>query len=75
MPWQAWTRLADVDVLLIGDEPGIPEAAREFGVRNVPQVKRDENGIPLVSAVMEIGHTHSDQPAAVLCQCRHDPDV
>ncbi len=32
---QAWTRLEDVEVLLIGDEPGIPETAREMGIRNV----------------------------------------
>jgi hypothetical protein len=66
----AWTRLADVDVILIGDEPGIPETAREFGVKNVPQVKRDEKGIPLVSSVMEIGHAHSDSP--LLCFANTD---
>jgi hypothetical protein len=66
----AWTRLADVDVILIGDEPGIPETAKEFGVRNVPGVERDEGGIPLVSAVMEIGHAHSDSP--LLCYANAD---
>ncbi len=39
---QSWMQLEDVEVILIGDEPGIPEAAREFGVRNVPDVARDE---------------------------------
>jgi hypothetical protein len=66
----AWTRLADVEVLLIGDEPGIPETAREFGVKNVPQVMRDDMGIPLVSSVMEIGHTQSDSP--LLCFANTD---
>jgi hypothetical protein len=66
----AWTRLADVEVLLIGDEPGIPETAREFGVKNVPQVMRDDKGIPLVSSVMEIGHAHSDSP--LLCFANTD---
>ena len=66
----AWTRLADVDVILIGDEPGIPETAKEFGVRNVPGVERDEKGIPLVSSVMEIGHAHSDSP--LLCFANTD---
>lgn len=59
---EAWTRLQDVEVLLIGDEPGIPEAAKEFGVKHVPDVARDEKGIPLVNAVMEIGHAFSDSP-------------
>ncbi len=67
---QAWTRLADVDVILIGDEPGIPEAVREFGVRNVPDVARDEKGIPIVKSVMEIGHTHSHSP--LLCYANAD---
>jgi hypothetical protein len=66
----AWTRLADVEVILIGDEPGILETAREFGVKNVAQVERDEKGIPLVSSVMEIGHTHSDSP--LLCYANAD---
>jgi hypothetical protein len=66
----AWSRLADVDVLLIGDEPGIPEAAREFNVKNIAQVERDEKGIPLVNAVMEIGHKYTDSP--MLCYANAD---
>ena len=66
----AWTRLEDVEVILIGDEPGIPETAKEFGVTNVPGVERDEKGIPLVSAVMEIGHKHSH--SLVLCYANAD---
>jgi hypothetical protein len=66
----AWTRLADVDVLLIGDEPGIPEAAREFGIMNVMQVERDDKGIPLVSAVMKIGHSQTNSP--LLCYANAD---
>ena len=30
---QAWKRLADVDVILIGDEAGIPETAKELGIK------------------------------------------
>ncbi|MDO9129176.1 MAG: hypothetical protein Q7U34_04845, partial [Anaerolineales bacterium] len=67
---QSWMQLEDVEVILIGDEPGIPEAAREFGVRNVPDVARDEKGIPIVKSVMEIGHTHSDSP--LLCYANAD---
>jgi hypothetical protein len=67
---QAWTRLEDVDVVLIGDEDGIPETAKEFGARNVPEVGRDEAGIPLVNAVMQIGHEYSDSP--MLCYANAD---
>ncbi len=66
----AWTRLKDVEVILIGDEPGIPEVAKEFGVKNVLVVERDEKGIPLVNAVMEIGHRHSTTP--LLCYANAD---
>lgn len=66
----AWTRLANVEVLLIGDEPGIPEAAQEFGVKNVRSVERDEKGIPLVSSVMAIGHEHTSSP--LLCYANAD---
>jgi hypothetical protein len=67
---QAWTRLEDVDVILIGDEPGIPEAAQELGAGNVPQVKRDAQGVPLVSSVMGIGHAYGDSP--ILCYANAD---
>jgi hypothetical protein len=67
---QAWKLLPDVEVILIGDEAGIPEAAKEFGVKNVPEVERDGNGIPLVSGVMEIGHKFSDSP--FLCYANAD---
>jgi len=67
---QAWKRLEDVDVILIGDEPGIPEAAKEFGIGNVREVRRDEKGIPIVRSVMQAGHTHSDSP--LLCYANAD---
>jgi hypothetical protein len=66
----AWKRLEDVEIILIGDEPGIPEVAQEFDVINVPQVERDEKGIPIVSAVMAIGHRFSTSP--MLCYANAD---
>ena len=67
---QAWKSLGDVEVILIGDEPGIPEAARELGVRNVQKVERDEKGIPTVRSVMEVGHANSNSP--ILCYANAD---
>jgi hypothetical protein len=67
---QAWKLLPDVHVILIGDEAGTPEAAKEFGVSNVAEVKRDEKGIPQVNAVMEIGHKYSASP--ILCYANAD---
>jgi len=67
---QSWKCLPDVDVILIGEEAGIPETAKELGVTNVAEVQRDEKGIPQVNSVMEIGHKSTDSP--ILCYANAD---
>ena len=67
---QAWKSLQDVDVILIGDEPGIPEAASEFKTGNVRSVQRDEKGIPLVNSVLQVGHEQTSSP--MLCYANAD---
>ncbi len=67
---QSWMQMKDVEVVLIGDEAGIPETAREFGVRNIPEVRRDEKGVPQVDAVMQIGHECSE--SRMLCYANAD---
>jgi len=67
---QSWMLLPDVEVALIGNEPGIQETAEEFGIQGIPQVDRDENGVPLVSSVMEKGHVCSGTP--FLCYANAD---
>jgi hypothetical protein len=67
---QAWLHLENVAVMLIGDEPGIPETAREFGLIHVPRVERDDKGVPTVRSVMSQGHAFSDSP--LLCYANAD---
>ncbi len=67
---RAWSMLEDVDIILIGDEEGIPETAKELGVKNVAKVDRDQEGVPTVKSVMEIGHEYSDSP--ILCYANAD---
>jgi hypothetical protein len=67
---QSWLHLEDVVVMLIGNEPGIGEVAHEFGVLHVPQVDRDDKGIPTVKSVMAVGHTFSTSP--LLCYANAD---
>jgi hypothetical protein len=43
-----------VEVLLIGDEPGLAKVAAELGVRLLPQVGRNSSGTPLVNSVFEL---------------------
>jgi hypothetical protein len=46
----SWTRLgAGTRVVLVGDEDGIAEAARDLGVEHLPDIARNEFGTPLVS--------------------------
>ena len=67
---EAWKHLKEVEVILIGDEAGIPEAARELGVKNVPQVERADEGVPLVSSIFQIAHSETTSP--VLCYANAD---
>lgn len=56
---QSWTLLPDVEVLLIGEEHGLAEVAKEFGVKHLPDVKRNESGTPLISSMFELAREHS----------------
>jgi hypothetical protein len=67
---QSWLHLEDVSVVMIGDEPGIPETAKEFGVKHVPDVDRDDKGVPTVRSVIAQGHKYSDSP--VMCFANAD---
>jgi len=52
---RSWLALGpQVEVLWIGDEPGLGKAAAEIGVRHLAQVVRNSSGTPLVSSVFEL---------------------
>jgi len=49
----SWLRLAPrPEIILIGDEVGVAEAAAEFGAVHIPVVARNEYGTPLVSDIV-----------------------
>ena len=49
---RSWLALGPaVEVLLLGDEPGLAETAAELGVRHLPEVARNEQGTPLISSI------------------------
>lgn len=56
---KSWTLLPDVEVILLGEEMGLAEAARELGVRHVPNVRRNENGTPLISSMFQLAREES----------------
>src|SRR4030042_2252714 len=49
---QSWQHIGDeVNVIMIGDEPGMAEFAAETGILHLPQVTRNSLGTPLVSSI------------------------
>ncbi|MEN8243172.1 MAG: glycosyltransferase family A protein [Chloroflexota bacterium] len=49
----SWSKLEGVEVLLMGDEPGMAEAAEKFGVHQVPDVPCSETGVPLINGMFD----------------------
>jgi hypothetical protein len=50
---QSWSKLEGVEVLLMGDEPGMAEAAAEYGIRHFPDIDCSESGVPLINAMFD----------------------
>ncbi|RPJ27858.1 MAG: hypothetical protein EHM33_06540 [Chloroflexi bacterium] len=59
---KSWTLLPKVEVILLGEETGLAETARELGVRHIPDVKCNDNGTPLISSMFQLAreNSHSD---------------
>lgn len=57
---QSWTLLPDVEVILLGEETGLAEAAHEYGVKHIPKVARSESGTPLISSMFQLSREHSN---------------
>jgi hypothetical protein len=58
--WQAFGD--DVEVVVIGDEPGIAEVCREYNIRHLPQVKCNALGTPLISSIFALAREVNDSP-------------
>jgi hypothetical protein len=66
--FRSWARLKPkVEVLLIGDEPGVAEFATEAGFRHIPQLPTNEHGTPLIGSAFEIAHRETKSPVLVYC--------
>jgi hypothetical protein len=48
-----------VDVILLGEETGLAEAAKELGVKHLPSVARNESGVPLISSMFQLARENS----------------
>ncbi len=59
----SWKQLGeDLEVILIGNDPGIAEAAVEFQVKHIPEVALNEKGTPLVSSIFDLARKNSTSP-------------
>jgi hypothetical protein len=59
---RSWTLLPEVEIILLGQETGLAEAARELGVLYIPGVARNDSGTPLISSMFQLAryNSHSD---------------
>jgi hypothetical protein len=59
----AWMQLGeDIEIILVGDEPGMAEIAAELGLRHLPQVDCNAEGTPLVCSIFERTRQSTDSP-------------
>ena len=74
---KSWTLLPDVEIILLGEEAGLVEAALELDVKYVPGVKRNDNGTPLLSSMFQLARENSTSD--LLCIVNADmilmPDI
>jgi hypothetical protein len=57
---QSWTLLPDLEVILLGEEDGLAEAARGLGVKHIPHVTRNTDGTPLISSMFQLARENSN---------------
>jgi hypothetical protein len=62
---KSWALLPDVEVILLGEETGLAEAAKELGVKHIPNVAHNESGTPLISSMFQL--TRENSNSDLLC--------
>jgi hypothetical protein len=56
---RSWTLLPNVEVILLGAEEGLAQAAKELGVKHLPKVECNESGTPLISSMFQLAQENS----------------
>lgn len=60
---QSWVEMGSrVEVMVIGREEGLVEAAADLGVQHLQDVANNEQGTPLVSSIFELARQNSSSP-------------
>jgi hypothetical protein len=55
---RSWSLLPEVEVIVLGNEQGLKEAARELGLKHIPDVKCNASGTPLISSMFELARAN-----------------
>jgi hypothetical protein len=61
----SWTKLPDVEVVLLGDEPGLAAAAEELRVKHIANIPRSPSGAPLMDAMFRLARENN--PSQLYC--------
>jgi hypothetical protein len=68
---KSWTLLRpEPEIILLGDDEGVEETCKEFGLVHVAEIDRNEYGTPLVSSVFQIGQARASH--RVVCYINSD---
>jgi hypothetical protein len=67
---KSWTLLPEVEVILLGEETGLAEAAHELAVKHISGVKCNDNGTPLISSMFQLARENSN--SELLCVINAD---
>ena len=60
---RSWQSLGEaVDVVFIGDEEGMAEAAADLNLRQIKQVRTNQNKTPLLSSIFDLGRSINQSP-------------
>ncbi len=52
----------DVEAILVGDDEGVAEVAREYGLRHLPGVERNVQGTPIVASAFRLARENCNTP-------------
>ena len=60
---RSWLELGnEVEVLLLGDEEGMSNEAKQLGVHQIKEIKRNPSGTPLISSLFDTARQQNDSP-------------
>jgi len=57
------------EVILIGDDPGVAEAATRLGCKHEPSIRRNEFGTPLVNSMFEVAQASATHDLVCYTNC------